>query len=213
VNEDVFLRTVSVELEKVTELTRRVADRIGMSKEARITTELGTGLRMQLGHPVLVIDGLCPERAENDLIPFGCLVNVPQSGTANGQVVVDGSVGTPGIVTAPITLSIESNRVVDIQGGQDAGRLRKLLAAANDPNVYNCPAEWGVGTNPGARLIGSEPTFEGERVYGWTHVALGNNDVFPGGEIRALLHLDAIITNPVIELDQHGIVQDGEFNL
>jgi len=213
VNEDVFLRTVPVDLARVADLTARLAKRIEAAQEGRIKTALGTDLTMRLGNSVVIIDGLCLNRAEIDFVPFGCLVNVPQAASAHGTIVVDGSVGSLGIVSAPITLTIKAGRIVDIQGGKDANRLRNLLASANDPNVYNCPAEWGVGTNPGARLIGVEPTFEGERVYGWTHVALGNNDVFPGGSVRAPLHLDAIITDPVIELDQQVILADGEYKL
>lgn len=213
VNEDVFLRTVPVNLERVAELTAQLAGRIEAAHQGRIKTALGTDLTMQLGNRVVVIDGLCLNRAEIDFVPFGCLVNVPLADSANGTVVVDGSVGSLGIVSAPITLTIEASRIVDIQGGKDANRLRSLLASVNDPNVYLCPAEWGIGTNPGARLIGVEPTFEGERVYGWTHVAMGNNDVFPGGSVRAALHLDAIITDPIIELDGQVILADGEYKI
>lgn len=213
VNEQVFLRTVPVDLERVAQLTAQLADKVTVARQARITTALGTDLTMQLGNPVVVIDGHCLEKGELDFIPFGCLVNVPQSGSAHGTVVVDGSVGSLGVVSAPITITIQEGRITEIQGGKDANRLRSLLASANDPNVYTCPAEWGIGTNPGARLIGVEPTFEGERVYGWTHVALGNNDVFPGGTVRASLHLDAIITDPMIELDRQVILADGQYQV
>jgi leucyl aminopeptidase (aminopeptidase T) len=212
VNEQVFLRTLAVDLEAVAQLTHRIAGRIQSARQARLTSPLGTDLTMNLGNPVVVIDGRCHERAEIDFIPFGCLVNVPHEGSANGQVVVDGSIGALGVLSAPVTLKIEAGRIVNVEGGRDAARLRQLLAASNDPNVYTCPAEWGVGTNPGARLLGIEPTFEGERVHGWAHVALGNNDVFPGGTIRAGLHLDAILTNPMLALDNEVVLSDGQFH-
>lgn len=213
VDEAVFLRTVAVDLENVADLTRQVSGAIGAARQARLTSALGTDLTMELGHPVVVIDGLCHDRAEIDFIPFGTMVTVPRAGSANGRVVVDGSIGALGVLSAPVTLTIEGSRLIDIQGGQDASRLRRLLATADDPNVYNCPAEWGVGTNPGARLIGVEPTFEGERIYGWGHIAMGNNDVFPGGETHAKLHLDAIISEPVLELDQRVVMAGGQFKL
>jgi leucyl aminopeptidase (aminopeptidase T) len=213
VDEDVFLRTVAVDLKSVADLTQRVSDCIGAARQARLTSTLGTDLTMELGHPIVIIDGLCHNRAEIDFIPFGTMVTVPRVRSANGTVVVDGSIGALGVLSAPVTLTIEASRLIDIQGGKDASRLRNLLATADDPNVYNCPAEWGVGTNPGARLIGVEPTFEGERIFGWAHIALGNNDVFPGGETHAKLHLDAIISEPVLELDRRVIMADGQFKL
>jgi len=213
VTEAVFLRTMAVDLDQLVALTRRLADRVGQARQARLRTALGTDLTMALGHPVIVIDGLCHERTEIDFIPYGMVVNVPQAGSAQGRVVVDGSIGSLGVLAAPVTLTIVDGRIAGMEGGADAARLRQQLEAVGDPNVYNCPAEWGLGTNPGARLLGAEPTFEGERIFGWAHVALGNNDVFPGGQTRAPLHLDAIITDPVVELDGQVVLAESRFRL
>jgi leucyl aminopeptidase (aminopeptidase T) len=51
----------------------------------------------------------------------------------------------------------------------------------------------------------------GERVFGWTHVSTGSNATFPGGTVHAKIHLDGIISQPTIYLDDKLILQDGQF--
>lgn len=79
-------------------------------------------------------------------------------------------------------------------------RLSDLLAGLEDENTYEFAA-WGIGTHPGAALIGEHPSFEGERIYGWTHVSTGSSATLPGGTVQAKIHLDGIIGQPSIWLD------------
>ncbi len=211
--EESFIRTMQVDLDEVAKLTTQVSDRIRKANKCRITTSKGTDLYMELGNEPLVIDGICRQSGELDLIPFGCNVIVPKEGTPNGRIVVDGSITTIGRLTSPVTLIVEDGKVVDIKGGSEAEQLRKMLEELKDDNVYNCPAEWGIGTNPKAQLIGEEPTSEGERIYGWTHVSLGNNASFSGGTVKTKIHLDAIIKNPQVELDGTVILKEKQFSL
>ena len=107
-------------------------------------------------------------------------------------------------------MTFDGGRLVKIEGGGEAARLEKMLAALDDPGAYNFAA-WGIGTNPGAALVGEDPSFEGERVFGWTHVSTGSNATFPGGTVRAKIHLDGIISSPTVYLDDQIIVKDGKF--
>ena len=69
VSEDGFLRTLSVDIRKLADLSNRVAERIAAAKEVRMTTPSGTDITMTLGHPVTVGDGLCREPGELDFFP------------------------------------------------------------------------------------------------------------------------------------------------
>lgn len=213
VNEETFLRTVQVDLTQVADLTQRIGERLAVARTAHITSAAGTDLTMDMGHAPVVVDGLCLSPGEIDFIPFGTTVVVPRSGSTYGRVVVDGSITNIGVLHTPVVLTVHESRVTDIEGGREAAQLRAMLAATGDPNAYNCPAEWGVGTNPGAQLQGPEPTFEGERGYGWVHLALGSNQVFPGGTVAAKIHLDAILTNPIVKLDGNLFLSNRQFHL
>jgi aminopeptidase len=210
VTEDGFLRTLSVDTAKLADLTNRLAARVAEAKTARVTTPLGTDMHYDLGHQVTAIDGICERPGELDFFPPGLFLSVPQEASATGKAVVDGSITQIGRLSTPVTMTFAGGRLVKIEGGGEAARLEQLLASLDDPNAYAFAA-WGIGSNPGAALVGDDPSFEGERVFGWTHVSTGSNATFPGGTVQAKIHLDGIISRPTIHLDDELILEDGEF--
>lgn len=210
VTEDGFLRTLSVDMAALARLTNALAERVLVAKTARVTTALGTDMRYVLGNPVTAMDGVCEKPGELDFFPPGLFLSVPQEGSAEGKAVVDGSITQIGRLSSPVTLTFERGTVTKIEGGGEAARLERMLAALEDPNAYKFAA-WGIGSNPGAALVGEDPSFEGERAFGWTHVSTGSNATFPGGTVRAKIHLDGIISSPTIYLDDELVVKDGKF--
>ncbi len=70
-------------------------------------------------------------------------------------------------------------------------------------------AEFGIGTNPKAKLTGK--VIEDEKVKGTVHFALGN-DLSYGGNNDIPLHLDGVIKEPTIIVDGQTIMVDGKFN-
>jgi aminopeptidase len=210
VTEDGFLRTLSVDVEALVRLTNGVAERVARARTARVTTALGTDMRYQLEHPVAILDGVAANRGDLDAFPPGLFLSVPRAKSASGVAVVDGSITQVGRVASPVTMTFENSRLVRIEGENEATRLSNMLAALEDDNAYEFAA-WGIGTNPGAALIGEDPSFEGERVYGWTHVSTGSSATLPGGTVQAKIHLDGIISQPTIWLDDEKIVDSGKF--
>lgn len=210
VTEDGFLRTLSVDMDKLVSLTNRVADRVGRARTARVTTLLGTDMRYELGHPVATLDGVVEQAGDLDAFPAGLFLSVPREGTASGTAVVDSAITQVGRLSAPVTMSFEAGRLTKIDGGGEAARLTQLLTSLEDDNAYSFAA-WGIGSNPGAALVGDDPSFEGERILGWTHVSTGSNASFPGGTVSAKIHLDGIISQPTIYLDDEIILQNGKF--
>jgi aminopeptidase len=210
VTEDGFLRTLSVDIDRLVSLTNRLADRVARARSARVTTELGTDMRYELEHPLATLDGVAKNPGDLDAFPPGLFLSVPRANSASGVAVVDGSITQVGRVTSPVRMSFENGRLVAIEGGNEATRLSNLLASLDDPNAYEFAA-WGIGTNPGAALIGEDPSFEGERVYGWTHVSTGSSATLPGGTVQSKIHLDGIISQPTIFLDDEMILESGKF--
>lgn len=212
VTEDGFLRTLSVNMDDLARLTNVLSERVARARTARVTTSLGTDMRYELEHPLSVFDGVVSKPGELDAFPPGLFLSVPRSGSASGVAVVDGSITQIGRVATPVTMSFENGRLVRIEGGSEATRLSNLLASLDDDGAYAFAA-WGIGTNPGAALIGEDPSFEGERVYGWTHVSTGSSATLPGGSVHAKIHLDGIISQPTIYLDGELILESGKFTV
>jgi leucyl aminopeptidase (aminopeptidase T) len=77
------------------------------------------------------------------------------------------------------------------------------------PKAYNL-AEFGIGTNHAARLIGN--VLEDEKVLGTCHIAFGDNSTF-GGRVKAGIHIDGIIKRPTIKLDEKIIMCNGKLKL
>lgn len=212
VSEAGFLRTLSVDIVELAELTNRLGRRLEGARAARLTTAAGTKLEFGLGNPLTIADGVCADPGELDFFPPGLVLLVPPLGKATGTAVVDGSITTIGRLTALVTIQFDGWRADRIEGGAEATRLNQTLDAFKDPTVYSFAA-WGIGTNRGARLLGDDPSFEGERIYGWGHVSTGSNAALPGGTVRSKIHLDAIISNPTLEVDGEVILRGGEFLL
>lgn len=210
VTEDGFLRTMSVDMNRLARLTNNLADRVALARTARVTTALGTDMHYQLEHPLATLDGVAARPGDLDAFPPGLFLSVPRAKTASGVAVVDGSITQIGRVSSPVTMSFDQGRLTKISGGSEATRLSNLLLSLQDDGAYEFAA-WGIGTNPGAALIGEDPSFEGERVYGWTHVSTGSSATLPGGTIHAKIHLDGIISQPTIYLDDEMILENGKF--
>ncbi len=112
--------------------------------------------------------------------------------------------GQPRVARCADPETVRGGRVAEIAGGASAGKLQTLVAAA-DANARNI-AEFAIGTNDRARLIGSMT--EDKKLRGSVHIAIGDNHVI-GGTVVSELHLDGLLLRPTVELDGKIIVQDG----
>ncbi|MGH7118547.1 MAG: hypothetical protein ACREFP_06115 [Acetobacteraceae bacterium] len=210
VTERGFIRTLSVDIDALVRLTNKLAERVARARTVRVTTELGTDMRYALEHPLAILDGIAAGRGDLDAFPPGLFLSVPRAKSACGLAVVDGAITQVGRLMSPVTMTFDNGRLTKITGGSEASRLSSMLAALGDSNAYEFAA-WGIGTNPGAALIGDDPSFEGERIYGWTHVSTGSSATLPGGTVHAKIHLDGIIGQPTIWLDGEKVTDGGKF--
>jgi len=71
-------------------------------------------------------------------------------------------------------------------------------------------AEFGIGTNPAAKIGGK--VIEDEKVKGTIHIALGNNANF-GGVVDVPIHLDGIVQSPTFRIDDKQVMKDGKFQI
>ena len=216
-----FLRANAVDIPAMGELTRRACRQIARSRSARMFSKAGTDLRIELddlsgtldmefhclpgGNPIQCLDGQAREPGTWDESAGGITAAVCTN--AEGIVVVDHSIWPIGLVHEPITLHVEERRVTRIKGGAEARRLEAYLASFDDPNVYHCPAEWGLGTH--GCCIDSGNFLEHEKALGNFHAALGD-DIRFGGEVYAPVHLDAVFVRGSLELDGELVAHDGE---
>jgi leucyl aminopeptidase (aminopeptidase T) len=215
-----FIRAHEADIPAMADVTRRACRAIASSREARIFSAAGTDLRIEIGdlsgelprldsprpgpNPVQCLDGECHEPGTWDESAGGVVAAI--CANAEGVVVVDHSLIPLGLLAEPIVLRIEDRRVVSIEGGTEADRLRAYLASFDDQEVYTCPAEWGFGTHP--CCVDSGNFLEHEKALGAFHAALGD-DIRFGGTHFAPIHSDAVFRRGSLELDGELAVEDG----
>jgi leucyl aminopeptidase (aminopeptidase T) len=151
----------------------------------------------------VVSSGVYRNKGESGNLPTGEAYIAPVEGSAEGEIIIDGSFVGIGILSSPLKLIFEKGYMVKAEG-PDAEKLNALLG--DNPLARNL-AELGIGTNDKARVTGV--ILEDEKIYGSVHLALGSNDTF-GGKVAAGIHADGIITKPELSLDGKLIVAGGK---
>ncbi|MEM0015123.1 MAG: aminopeptidase [Zestosphaera sp.] len=205
ITEDIFIRTMSVDYELVQRVTNAVADVLDEGREVRVVTDLGTDLTFSIeGRRARRSTGVLVNPGDWGNLPSGEAYIAPVEGTANGVVVVDGSMAGVGLLAQPIRIAFRDGVAARIEGGPEAAKLNELLSRYGDE--ARSLGEFGVGTNPGARVSGV--VLEDEKAMGTIHIALGSNFDF-GGRVKAPVHLDGIVMKPSVYVDGRLLMREG----
>jgi leucyl aminopeptidase (aminopeptidase T) len=201
---------IEADFVKLKPIVERVQAQLSKAKMATLTTAAGTNIVFEIGREAYGRTGIA--RDHGVFTPFPDLEAFvsPMEGTARGVVVIDGSVLLPeiGLLKESITLTVKKGVVTEINGGNEAKKLEAILKSFEDENMYNL-AELGIGLNPKSKLSGS--FLEDEGSYGTAHVALGSNFTM-GGKIKTKAHIDLVMRDPTIKLDNTLLVDKGELS-
>lgn len=190
----------------VSRLTKKVASRFERATEVGVEALAGTELTFSIaGRKPHADTGMFHAPGDFGNLPAGEVFIAPVEGTAEGHVVIDGSMA--GIKGGRIEISVERGVAVKISGNYSQKLVRMLDAVG--PKARNI-AEFGVGTNPNARLTGN--ILEDEKVLGTCHIALGDNSTF-GGRVRAGIHVDGVILKPTVKLDGKILMMNGRLKV
>jgi len=206
ITEDLMLHgAINADYQSISIRSARLGKKMADAKQARVQTALGTNLVMSLaGRQSLVLDGIVKGPGTFAAMPDGESAIVPVEGSTEGTLVVERTMDGIGLLDAPIRMTIVKGRVTKIDGGASAQRLQQIVEAA-DENATNI-AEFAIGTNPKARLVGNMA--EDKKLEGSVHVAIGDSHVI-GGTVKSNIHLDGLLLNPTVELDGEIVVDAG----
>ena len=185
--------------------TEKIAAKLSRASTVRVVSEFGTDVKMSVeGRKAFALAGFATEPGVFAALPDGEAAICPVEGTAEGTIVFDYTMDGVGRLKQPIELKVEKGRVIRIQGGEDAEKLREIIKGS-DEKATNI-AEFAVGTNPEALLIGNMA--EDKKKEGSVHIALGDNHML-GGKVTSPIHLDGLMVSPTVELDGEIIVDKG----
>lgn len=188
------------------QVIERVAAVLERGRHATVRSALGTHLELEIeGRHAVPQTGICHDPGSISPPPCIEVAVAPVEDTTDGVMFVDAAVVPGGPCAEPIELRFERGRIVSINGGEDAERLRATLAGYNEPNIYRA-VEMGMGMNPNAR-VGSSSSLEDEAELGTLHIGIGNGITF-GSSIRASGHCDLVMRDAVVEIDGQTILAD-----
>ena len=200
---EMLARVMSDDMPELRRRGGRVAEILDHGTEARITCDHGSDLRLGLQGRTAIPDA-------GELAHDGAFGNLPcgegfiAPATAEGILVVDGSIAGVGRVGDPVRLTIEDGHLVDATGPEGEALMR--LLTAHGPDGTNV-AELGIGTNSKAILTGN--ILEDEKIYGTAHVAFGASAAI-GGNIQVPVLLDVVSLRPEVTVDGRPLVLEGE---
>ena len=202
-----LLDTDFVSLEPELQLLAR---RMTRASSVRISTPAGTDLQLRLdGRSAVENPGFVRGQGEMSGTPNIEAYVAPVEASVEGVAVIDASISRIGLVDEPVRIVCRSGIAAEIEGGRAAERLHALLEAAGTASVLQV-AELGIGMNPNARIRGA--IIEDEGALGTCHIALGDNHCF-GGRNQARLHIDLVMRDPSIWLDDRLVLQGRTLDL
>lgn len=186
---------------------RPVADKITKSERVVVTTKKGTNVAFCVkDRKAGIFAGSCTGRGRVASSSFEVYVPIVETMT-NGVVIADGSLGYLGAIKSPIELVFEAGYLVEINGKEDATRLKRYMESFNDKEIY-CAAELGIGLNTKSKCEGV-CYIEDESTYGTFHIGFGRN-IALGGNHEAKGHFDIVTHKPDIIADDIILMNEGE---
>jgi len=204
ITKDMFLKgAMTADYAEIERLTKKVAEILTNGKHVIIEKD-GYKLEMSIeGRMGIASTGRYLEKGQSGNLPSGEAYIAPVEGSSQGSILADGSIVGLGKLTSPILLEIEKGLLVNAKGERAEEWLKILGNSEAARNV----AEFGIGTNPNARLTGN--ILEDEKILGTIHVAFGTNIDF-GGKVNAGIHLDAVVLAPTFYVDGRLIMDKGK---
>ena len=205
VTEEMLARLMNGDLDEMRRRGWAIVNVMNRGARVRITDTNGSDLTFSIeGREGIVDAGELSGKGAFGNLPCGEGFIAPVEGTAEGTLVVDGSIAAIGLVESPVQLTIEGGHLVGATGDEGA-QLMELLTP-HGPDGTNV-AELGIGTNEEAILTGN--ILEDEKIFGTAHVAFGASAGI-GGTVQVPVHLDVVVKEPTVEIDGEAILGGGE---
>lgn len=211
ITKEIIMRTIDVDYEKMRALTNKIADALDKGKEARIQTKSGTDILLPIDEMIAHgrKAGIFLSPGDYGNLPEAEAFISPNENKTEGFFVADASIAGIGLLDEKVIVEVKNGYATKISGGSQAERLNEMLLKINDKRAFNI-AELGIGTNPKAKITGC--VLEDEKALGTCHIALGNNSGF-GGTIDVPIHIDCVIKEPTITIDNTCIMKNGKIVL
>jgi leucyl aminopeptidase (aminopeptidase T) len=193
-------RLVNLDYTGMKRFTRRLARALQDAAEVRVENPDGTRLTFSLkGRAWNLSLGDISRPGSHGNLPAGECYTAPVEETFSGRLalrLIDDKVGRG-------VMDFERGRLVRWRG-KGVSEVVRLIGSDKSGFIIG---EFGLGTNPGARLCPN--MLEAEKALGTAHFAIG--DSYGLGRNRSRHHYDALIVEPTILVNGRAIARRGKF--
>ena len=182
-------------------------------KKMRIRSEAGTDLIVDTsGRHADALYSVSDVPGRWDIWPCGLVCTTCIEDGAEGTLVLDRGDHMKVLdlyVREPVRMQVREGRIISIDGGLEAIRLRRWFEEFEDPNTYVI-AHIGWGCEKRARW--NTPGQDPEVYYGNMQIAFGSNyGHFLDGRNRAKGHIDLPCLNNSVWVDDVQVLEKGKF--
>ncbi|MDO9068248.1 MAG: aminopeptidase [Deltaproteobacteria bacterium] len=202
---DTIVRTLCADHRAIKKTGEKLAAIVSRASQVRIITKAGTDLSFSIkGRQAHPDHGIIHFQGGFTNLPAGEVYTAPVEGSANGLLVIDGSIADLWPIKKPIKIAIADGFAAGVEKGRQTEELWQIISA-HGQNGLNV-AEFGIGINPRAQITGN--VLEDEKVLGTIHIAFGDNSGF-GGKVKVPSHQDGIVKDPDVWLDGKQLMKSG----
>lgn len=188
---------------EVKKITEKMFSSVRNSHKIEVRSENGTNISFSVeGKEWKKNTGIIRTSRDVENLPAGEVCTAPVENSVNGTIVFDSFE----LAEGRVKLIVNNGKVKKVIG--KAKPLLKVFEQLGDR--AKIIGEFGIGTNPKAKIIGN--ALEDEKVWGSVHFALGSNISF-GGKNDVPFHEDGIIAKPTVKIDNKLIIENGKWNI
>lgn len=193
---EVFATGLDADYDHIADTCQRLLEQLDGAQTIHIETDAGTDISVEPGSRNWLADtGIVHDAGDFSNLPAGEVFVSPES--ADGQLVIDGTMRPDGRLEEPIEVTIEDGYVTYISDEAVRDTVETAAESVGEA-AYNL-AELGIGANDGvSELVGS--VLLDEKAAGTVHLAIGD-DASIGGDVEAPIHLDGVIRDPKVWAD------------
>lgn len=192
-------RLVNVDYDELRGFSEKVADYI-RNKDIIIRNPEGTDVSFSLKGRKIELDiGELGKKGTHGNLPAGEVFTAPVEETMNGTVIfglIDEYEGKGKIV-------FEKGKATEISGDN----VQQILKTIGSDETARIIGEFGIGTNPGARICNN--LLEAEKAFGTVHFAIG--DSYDLGKNKSEYHFDCLVSEPDVIVGGKYLMKKGKF--
>ncbi|MBQ9494470.1 MAG: aminopeptidase [Treponema sp.] len=185
---------------------KRLIKLLKKANTLKTTTDAGTSITFsKRGRKPGFFNGVAAKSGILTSSSFEVFIPVVED-SAEGCVVIDGSLGYLGAVSAPVHIEFHNGKIIKIDDSPDGKRLAAYITSFNDDKM-RAASEFGIGLNELSQCCGRS-YIEDESAAGTIHIGLGRNLAL-GGAYDAKGHFDIVMHKPTVFADDTKIISNG----